>query len=123
MSDNHDRLMKFMFKDELICEVWYNRTSNRVHFKNHTTNSLILPFGKRDQNEILTFDDLYRNLEEFVFPETRRNCKEILTKLGLDFYDRYEIVRKTHGVMINSSCWIKFDDDPEELCWDTISKV
>ncbi|WP_257008320.1 hypothetical protein [Bacillus sp. FJAT-45350] len=34
-----------------------------------------------------------------MFPETRVNADELLASLGLNSYNRWAIVRKTHGVM------------------------
>lgn len=119
---NDERLMHFMFKDEVICDVWYNFSKNTMHFKNYSDNWIFLPFGSRSDDLVLTIDDLDAALEDYTFPETRQNCKEILRDMGLDFYDRFAIVRVTHGAMINRLLWIKFDDDPKELCWEDMRK-
>lgn len=117
MNIPKDRFMQFMYKDTAVCDIWYNFYTDRVSFKNHSSDWTLLPFGRREDTEILTIADLYFALEDYTFPETRYNCKEILESLGLDFFDRFEIVRKTHGAMCNTQMWIKFDDDPPELSW------
>ena len=109
--------MRFMYKDTVVCDVWYNFWTDKVYFKNYTSDWLLLPFGRRDSSKMLTIADLNFALEDYTFPETRYNCKEVLEALGLDCYDRYAIVRKTHGTIWNSQTWIKFDDDPPELSW------
>ena len=117
---NQDRFMQFMHKDTLVCDVWYNFSSDKVHFKNYTKDFTLLPFGSRPDTVILSIADLDFALDNYVFPETRYNCKEILQSMGLEFYDKFEIVRRTHGTMWNSMTWIKFDDDPKELSWKDV---
>lgn len=112
-----DRLMHFMHKDTVVCDVWYNFSTDSVHFKNYSSDFTVLPFGSRKDTQKLTIADLDFALEEYTFPETRYNCKEILRALGLDCYDRFAIVRQTHGAMYNTQLWIKFDDDPPEISW------
>lgn len=117
LAEPEDRLMQFMYKDTVVCDVWYNYYTSMVRFKNYTSDFTLLPFGSCNDSVILSTTDLDRALENYVFPETRYNCKEILQDLGLDFYNCYEIARKTHGTLYNSQTWIKFDDDPASLSW------
>ncbi len=115
-----DHCMHFMCEDKIICDVWYNYNTGKVRFKNYTNDWLLLPFGNRNDNAELTTDALDLALREYVFDETRYDCKKLLKSMGLDVYDPFQIVRKTHGVLTNSDCWIKFDDDPEALCWNDV---
>ncbi len=115
-----ERLMRFMCGDKIICDVWYNYNTGEVRFKNYTDDWVMLPFGRRNDNVKLTTDDLDFALREYVFDETRYDCKKLLNLLGLDVYDPFQIARKTHGVLTDDDCWIKFDDDPEELCWNDV---
>lgn len=116
-----DRLMHFMCKDVVVCDVWYNFATNTVRFKNYSSDWIALPFGTRPDTQTLTIADLDFALESYTFPETQAGCKERLKYWGLDFYDRFELVRRTHGVMTNSHTWIKFDDDSPELCWAQVN--
>lgn len=43
-----------------------------------------------------------------VFPETRVNANQLLASLGLNSYNRWAIVRKTHGVMADDEIWLRF---------------
>ncbi|MFC4354244.1 hypothetical protein ACFO0S_04050 [Chryseomicrobium palamuruense] len=43
-----------------------------------------------------------------TFPETRANRDELLKSLGLNSYNRWAIVRKTHGVMADDEIWLRF---------------
>lgn len=39
---------------------------------------------------------------------TRANADELLESLGMQAYNRWGIVRKTHGVMVDDEIWIRF---------------
>ncbi|MBM7649947.1 hypothetical protein JOC78_002931 [Bacillus ectoiniformans] len=56
----------------------------------------------------ITKDELERWLKWRVFPKTRVNMDELLTGLGLNSYNRWAIVRKTHGVMADDEIWLRF---------------
>lgn len=56
----------------------------------------------------ITKDELERWLKWRVFPETRVNAKQLLSSLGLNSYNRWAIVRKTHGVMADDEIWLRF---------------
>lgn len=53
-------------------------------------------------------DELDRWLKWRVFPQTRANANELLKGLGLNSYNRWAIVRKTHGVMADDEIWLEF---------------
>ena len=48
------------------------------------------------------------------FPEDRKNSDDLLKTLGLDYYDPWEIVKKTHGLMYNDYSWFKFEGESIE---------
>jgi hypothetical protein len=52
--------------------------------------------------------------EHRCFPRDRLNVRQLLTELGLNKYDPYEIVRKTRGQMFDDYYWIRFDGDKVE---------
>lgn len=56
----------------------------------------------------ITKDELERWLKWRVFPETRVNADELLAALGLNSYNRWAIVRKTHGVMADDEIWLRY---------------
>jgi hypothetical protein len=56
-------------------------------------------------------DELEKWLKWRVFPETRANADELLAALGLNSYNRWAIVRKTHGVMADDEIWLRFKDE------------
>ncbi|MEC2074274.1 hypothetical protein [Alkalihalophilus marmarensis] len=56
----------------------------------------------------ITKDELEKWLKWRVFPETRFNADELLAALGLNSYNRWAIIRKTHGVMADDEIWLRF---------------
>ena len=46
-----------------------------------------------------------------TFPPTRANADELLASLGLLAYNRWGIVRKTHGVMADDEIWLRFEGE------------
>lgn len=47
--------------------------------------------------------------------------RELLRLGGLSFYDPYQIVQKTHGVMVDDCYWIRFDG--ENLTWEDVKHL
>lgn len=45
---------------------------------------------------------------------TQTNC---FLPVGLSFYQPKLICRKTHGVVAHDHFWLKYADDPPELCY------
>lgn len=56
----------------------------------------------------ITLEEIDRWLKWRTFPHTRVNAKELLESIGLHSYNRWAIVRKTHGVMADDEIWIRF---------------
>lgn len=56
----------------------------------------------------ITKEELYKWLKWRVFPATRVNADELLIALGLNSYNRWAIVRQTHGVMADDEIWLRF---------------
>jgi hypothetical protein len=53
------------------------------------------------------------------FERARPDCDELLNYLGLETYNPYEIVQKTHGVCPDDYWWLKFDG--EEINWSDVN--
>lgn len=96
-----------MFMDEVIASVDLKPVgSDKPYVINY-----IKGFNKQfspDSEGYITKEELERWLKWRVFPSTRVNAKELLAKLGLNSYNRWAIVRKTHGVMADDEIWIRF---------------
>ena len=53
-------------------------------------------------------DKLKRLFEENFCLTTRANADELLASLGMQAFNRWGIVRKTHGVMADDEIWMRF---------------
>lgn len=56
----------------------------------------------------ITLEELERWLKWRTFPPTRVNAKELLATLDMQAFNRWGIVRKTHGVMADDEIWLRF---------------
>lgn len=50
-------------------------------------------------------------LENRCFEITRPDKQELLNRMGLEYYDVIDIVKKTHGMMAEDLSWLKFEDE------------
>ena len=56
----------------------------------------------------ISVEELEKWLKWRTFPPTRANADELLKALGLNAFNRWAIVRKTHGVMADDEIWLRF---------------
>lgn len=54
-----------------------------------------------------------------VFDRERPDARELLDLLEIEEYDPYEIVKKTHGMLIQDFTWIRFPN--ERIEWNDIA--
>lgn len=62
---------------------------------------------------------MFRFLEMRCFERTRPDTKQLLAGMGLDSYNPYEIVKKSHGFTYDDQIWIKFPG--ECLKWKDVN--
>lgn len=99
-------------KDELLSHVIVK--DNHVSVENFTKSRLFTPF-LIDNVTTTTVIQFFKNR---CFEPTRPDKRELLQRLGLETYNAIEIVKKTHGMMAEDYCWVKFageDISYEEL--------
>ena len=100
--------MQYMFKDKCLADIWFDPFTKEVNVQRNIVMPMHTPF--------LWGDPSFQQLEEFVasrcLPATRYNIKECLQSLGLQSYNVLDIISKTHGVLVHSWCWFRFDTDP-----------
>lgn len=102
------RTMSFLNKDKLVTRIDFSFSSEEVKITNYIDDILILPFGIVESP---TFKQFREFLESRCFPRTRYNAKQLLTHLGLQCYEPFDIIRKTHGVQNEDTCWIRFEGE------------
>lgn len=77
----------------------------------YTNNPLLTLFPAH-----ITLPNLLAALEDRVICSSRYT-PELAQLLGIPTYNRYNILKITHGVNIDDCIWLKFDNDPGELTW------
>jgi hypothetical protein len=96
-----------MHFDEVIASVDLKpENSTLPYVKNFVTG-----FNKQFSPEMegfISLEELERWLKWRTFPPSRVNVDELLEVLGLNAYNRWGIVRKTHGIMADDEFWIRF---------------
>lgn len=100
--------IKFYDRDMLCTEIQYTIPSEPIHIINHTDDMVLRAFGI---NTAPTWDDLEEFLRSRCFPETRANARQLLRILGVDYYDPWEIVKKTQGKMAEDHQWLEFVEE------------
>lgn len=103
----------YLYLDDLLATVSvYN---DKVTFVNYTDNILDRPFGRKEKVNLKDLEDLYAYR---CFPYTRFNRKQLVEDLP-GGYDRFEIVKRTKGIMSDDCFWIRFDWD-KNLHWKDV---
>ena len=65
--------------------------------------------------------NILMSLSNRCFDRARPDKAELLKYLGLEEYNVYDIIRRTHGTILGDFTWFRFDDDYEAVCWETVS--
>ncbi|WEG19268.1 hypothetical protein PQ478_21520 (plasmid) [Alkalihalophilus pseudofirmus] len=96
-----------MFFDEVIAYVDLKPSGSDKPYVINYIEGFNKQFSPKPEGNI-TIVELEKWLKWRVFPETRVNADELLAALGLNSYNRWAIVRKTHGVMADDEIWLRF---------------
>lgn len=56
----------------------------------------------------ITLEEIENWLKWRTFPPTRVNAAKLLESLGMQTFNRWGIVHKTHGVMADDEIWLRF---------------
>ena len=87
---------EWYWKEENTATITVDFSRRKVRVENHSDNIKKLPF--RDIQEV-TFSMFEQRISRMVPPKGRPDINEILASMGLDKYDQYRIIEKTHGRM------------------------
>ena len=93
-SKGFDMTLYYKNRDRITTKIDVDYKTNTVKIENYSDFPLELAFGVNEHPTIQDFEDF---LESRCFPRTRDMMKLHLQELGLDYYDPYEICKKTHG--------------------------
>ena len=98
--------IKYYNFDNLMATIWVDYKTDTVRVENYSDDVLHLPFGV---NQAPTMKDFEHMLEERCFPRTRDNLKGELARVGVDFYDPFEICKKTQGRCYEDHEWMEIE--------------
>lgn len=98
----NDFTFEVYWKDEITARVYVKKEN--VIISRYTDNPGKQLFAEKK----MTRYQLGKILELRCVEKERPDIDEILEHLGLDEYNPYEIVRKTHGVSYNDFIWLRF---------------
>ena len=87
-------ILYYKNKERRTTKIEVDYRNNSVKIENYSDFPLELAFGV---NKHPTMEDFEEFLESRCFPRTRDGMKLHLRELGLDYYDPYEICKKTKG--------------------------
>jgi len=107
-----------MYKDRTLASVEADYKTKVVSVKNFTEDPVERPFGVREKPTISDLDNFFKSR---CFPEERYNKKAVLKAIGVDYYDPFLIVEKTHGRQLDDYMWVKFEG--EELDYERDIKL
>lgn len=101
--------MKFdvMWMDEIIATVDLRPSNGNTPYVINYINDFNKQFSPNMEGHI-TLEELENWLMWRTFPPTRANADELLELLGMQAFNRWGIVHKTHGVMADDEIWLRF---------------
>ncbi len=108
-----DYIFDVMNENELMSHV--EVTNNR---KNVKIQRIVNKFPQPFMGDKLDLERVYRFLESRCFERERPDKDLILGQLGVSEYNPWEIVKKTHGRLLEDMIWVKFPT--ETICWEDL---
>lgn len=101
--------MKFdvMLFDDVIASVDLKPVGKDLPYVKNFITGFNKQFSPNMEGHI-TIEEIEKWLKWRTFPPTRVNADELLEALGINAYNRWAIVRKTHGVMADDEIWLRF---------------
>lgn len=94
--------------DELTAVIEADYTNHTVKVTNYKNDSYYLPFSPDVKP---TWEQWQFVLKSHCPSEHNAFIDDILESLGLDHFDVLEIIKKTHGKMVNDPCTIELVED------------
>ena len=103
-------IYEIMEKDRVITRLVWDETLQIFHAEIFNT-SVFQPF----RTKTVTKQQFNEWLESRCFDRNRGDASKLLAALGIDAYDPYAIIAKTHGVMSHDFIWLQ--NAGEALTW------
>lgn len=101
-----------MLFDDIIANVQLKPENGSTPYVKNYISGFNKQFSPNMEGHI-SLDELESWLKWRTFPKSRENAKELLAALGLNAYNRWGIVHKTHGVMADDEMWLRFKGEED----------
>lgn len=105
LDDSFVMRLDFMFRQKVCTEIYVDFENKQIKIINRTNDIMKRAFGVNENPTWENFEDF---LESRCFPRSRALKKTILSKLGIDSYDTFQIIEKTKGRTADDNQYIKF---------------
>lgn len=101
-------ILYYKNKERVTSKIVVDLMKKTVHVENYSNFPLELAFGV---NKNPTFQDFEDFLEERCFQRSCDGMKLRLRELGLDYYDPYQICKKTNGRLAGDPYSLEFIEE------------
>ena len=106
---------KVMWEDEIVADVEIQ--GNEASIKRYSTNVAKQIFYA-DKMHIFELGEIIKTR---CWEKNRADCEQLLSLIQLDEYNPYEIVKKTHGLMVQDPIWFCFEG--EKLTYKEVKRL
>ena len=100
------RVLRLYDGDTLCSTIYADFTGQALAVENQAVSLVKTAFGN---NQLPTWEDFQRFLEERCIPRRRAGLREYLEALGLEEYDPLAIIEKTGGRMAEDQQWLTLE--------------
>lgn len=107
-------LFSVMWRAEKVSDVYKDKSTGEYLVLNYSTDIAMLAFGGGP----VTDGRVYDYFVDRCIDRARPDLADRLQEIGLDSYNPYKIVEKTHGVLWDDYQWIEFPG--EEINWEDV---
>lgn len=107
---------EILWRDEVMAHVKVAVHNQTVEVNQYTYELFKRPFPKEDSE--VTVTDVNRFLEDRCVPRGRTNIDELLDMASITHYDPIQIIKETHGIILEDFMWIRFKG--EDLVYDDV---
>jgi Helix-turn-helix. len=104
-----------MWRDEPVTDLMIK--GNRVLLERYST----CPAKQLFHSDKISLYELGEIVRTRCWEENRADLAELLRLIGLETYDPYAIVRKTHGMMAQDPIWFRFEG--EKLTYREVRRI
>lgn len=105
LTDDYVMRIDFMYKQKICTEIYVDYAHEKIEIINRTNDIMKRAFGI---NEKPVWQDFEEFLSDRCLPKTRVMCRTILSRIGIDSYDTFQIIEKTKGRTAEDNQYLRF---------------